>query len=326
MRWSYVIPALLLAGCAWKHAPTPIAMPTPAPEPEKVVVASLQPPAQTETDWLPSREPLPDVKASDARRSVEQANRQAIIRPRRSDFTKSVVVYPDCQGCVYEVTVGFQVITDLVFPPQEHVLKVKGDDWFEVEQKTLGEPSQYHVLVLSKLSQQEFPEIAKRTFRLTIVTNQRTLYLLLNTQDDARYAMTAVTWKPREKPKKSTTASIPGPLHGGYSLCYGDCISQHTPIPAWLPTGVGDTDVHGQTVIQLPPAWKAHDAPLLYIIGPDQEKRVTNYRPVGNSLIVDRLFTEAELRVGHDASAAVVRIVKGPQHQAVPTSATAGVR
>jgi type IV secretion system protein VirB9 len=51
------------------------------------------------------------------------------------------------------------------------------------------------------------------------------------------------------------------------------------------------------------------EMPPLWVIGPQGEGQLVNYRVRGNYMIVDRLFAAAELKLGSDPQQ-IVRIVR----------------
>ena len=62
-----------------------------------------------------------------------------------------------------------------------------------------------------------------------------------------------------------------------------------------------------RTFIVFPPALQAVEAPALFVIAPDGEVQFVNYRQADRLFIVDRLFDQAELRLG-EGRPQVVRI------------------
>ena len=68
--------------------------------------------------------------------------------------------------------------------------------------------------------------------------------------------------------------------------------------PPWRPVGVYDD---GRKVyIEFSPGIVQGEMPPLFVIGPDGNSEIVNYRTYRNVLIVDRLFAAAELRLGGD--------------------------
>jgi len=224
-------------------------------------------------------------------------------------------VYPYQAGAVYGIEVGLHVFTDLVWPPHELIIApVKADTWFEVEQKTIGHPPQAHVLIASKLSTREFPALAKKSYPMVVLTDRAAYYLTLRTHDDPQYAMTAVTWT--HLPTASTPRTTPLFASGVYHLGYDVTSLQETP-PVWMPDGIWDSE-HGHTWIHFPPAAQTTKAPVLFALNAAGEKEVVTFVPRGRWYLVDRVLTQAELRVGHDdATADVVTIRRGPHYRSI---------
>jgi P-type conjugative transfer protein TrbG len=75
--------------------------------------------------------------------------------------------------------------------------------------------------------------------------------------------------------------------------------------PRWTPTAVFN-DGH-RTFITFDPDLQVDEAPALFVIAPDGEAQLVNYRQAGGLFIVDRVFDQAELRLG-DRRPQVVRI------------------
>jgi type IV secretion system protein VirB9 len=68
--------------------------------------------------------------------------------------------------------------------------------------------------------------------------------------------------------------------------------------PPWRPLAAYDD---GRKVyIEFSPGIVQGEMPPLFVIGPDGNSEIVNYRTYRNVLIVDRLFAAAELRLGGD--------------------------
>ena len=66
--------------------------------------------------------------------------------------------------------------------------------------------------------------------------------------------------------------------------------------PTWRPLRAFDDG--RQTYIQFPLSIAFGQAPPLFLVGPEGEAQLVNYRVAGRYYIVDRLFGTAELRLG----------------------------
>jgi type IV secretion system protein VirB9 len=74
----------------------------------------------------------------------------------------------------------------------------------------------------------------------------------------------------------------------------------------WRPLRIFDDG--NKVYIEMPPASAGTDLPPLFLIGADGKAELTNYRVASPYLIVDRLFPQAELRLGAKGHQKVVRI------------------
>ncbi|MET4328624.1 P-type conjugative transfer protein TrbG [Bradyrhizobium sp. i1.15.2] len=77
--------------------------------------------------------------------------------------------------------------------------------------------------------------------------------------------------------------------------------------PPWRPVNVYDD---GRKVyIEFSAGVGQGEMPPLFVIGPEGDTELVNYRAFGNVLIVDRLFSAAELRLGgeHQQKVRIVR-------------------
>lgn len=64
----------------------------------------------------------------------------------------------------------------------------------------------------------------------------------------------------------------------------------------WTPTAVFNDG--RRTFITFDPDLQVDEAPALFVIAPDGERQLVNYRQVGGLFVVDRVFDRAELRLG----------------------------
>ena len=82
--------------------------------------------------------------------------------------------------------------------------------------------------------------------------------------------------------------------------------------PPWRPVQVFDDGA--KVYVQFPPGITQGDMPPLFILGALGGKaEIVNYRVRGNTMIVDRLFAAAELRLGVGPQQ-VVRITRTDGH------------
>lgn len=123
--------------------------------------------------------------------------------------------------------------------------------------------------------------------------------------------MAAISWAyPRDRlfalQRQNAEADAAAPLASGIALenlKFRYAISGDS--PPWRPVRAFDDD--SKVYIEFPNRIDQGEAPPLFVVGPDGDNHLVNYRVRGNYYIVDRLFAAAELRLGTDPQQ-VVRI------------------
>ena len=75
--------------------------------------------------------------------------------------------------------------------------------------------------------------------------------------------------------------------------------------PRWTPTAVFNDG--RRTFIAFDPDLQVDEAPALFVVAANGEAQLVNYRQVGGLFVVDRVFDQAELRLG-DRRPQIVRI------------------
>ena len=144
---------------------------------------------------------------------------------------------------------------------------------------------------------------------LVITTNRRTYLLELSSTPQAW--MASASWDyPKDRmlalQKQAQQAQAAAPVDSGLSLeqiKFRYAITGDS--PPWKPLRAFDD---GERVyIQFPAGIAQGELPPLFVIGPQGDGQLVNYRFRSPYYVVDRLFGAAELRLGAD-KAAVVRI------------------
>lgn len=251
-------------------------------------------------------------------RSDSEARELARVKPKPADYLNGIQVYPFKRGAIYQVYAAPEQVTDIALEPGEELISVSAGDtvrWM-VGDTNAGSTQgpQAHILVK--------PLSANISTNLVILTSRRSYYLELHAKSDAY--MTGVTWRyadnllatlrPRSEimteaqPTKLTSRndkSVPSqdmPALDNLDFAYkikGDK-------PDWRPVRAFDD---GQKVfIQFPLSISRSEAPPLFVKMGGKTSMV-NYRVKGRYYIVDRLFDEAELRLG-EKKQQVVRIIR----------------
>ncbi|QLC74667.1 P-type conjugative transfer protein TrbG [Pseudomonas sp. LPB0260] len=310
-----VCPLLLsmLAGCA-SHEPPVIALDDPVeaqrlpepPTPIEVVEmpkplalpAQLKPLSDTQAG-KPAKEP------ADERVRVSRANRDARVAPSREGYINAIQVWPYSEGALYQLYTSPGRVTAINLQAGEELVTVAAGDtvrWI-VGDTTSGSGEALRTSVLVK------PTRVDLKTNLVITTTRRT-YLLELTSTEQTW-MASVSWDyPKDHmlalQRRASAAQAAAPVDAGLALeqlrfRYGISGSN----PPWKPLRAFDD---GRKVyIQFPAGIAQGELPPLFVLGPEGDGQLVNYRFRSPYYIVDRLFGAAELRLGADQGD-VVRI------------------
>jgi P-type conjugative transfer protein TrbG len=236
---------------------------------------------------------------------VSRANAEARIAPTREGYVNAIQVWPYAEGALYQVYTSPGRVTAIMLQPGEELGAVSAGDtvrWI-VGDTTSGSGDGQRVSVLVK------PVRTGLKTNLVITTNRRAYLMELSATPQAW--MASVSWEyPKDRMLALHKAAGEGqgvaPREAGVSLeqlrfryaVRGDS-------PPWKPLRAFDD---GQRVyIQFPIAIAQGELPPLFVIGPEGDGQLVNYRYRAPYYVVDRLFAAAELRLGA-GKAQVVRI------------------
>lgn len=306
---SAVLLLSLLGGCATqKTQPPPVIT---LDEPVTVEAAKLpDPPRPIEVVVVPEALPLPEqlkvspppveMKAiqepADDRLRVARANQEARMPPTREGYVNAIQVWPYADGALYQVYTSPGRVTVIGLQEGEELVTVSAGDtvrWI-VGDTASGSGASLRVNVLVK------PTRTSLKTNLVITTNRRTYLLELSSTPQSW--MASVSWDyPKDRmlalQKQAREAQATTPIDSGLALeqirfryaITGDA-------PPWKPLRAFDD---GQRVyIQFPSAIAQGELPPLFVIGPQGEGQLVNYRFRSPYYVVDRLFGAAELRLG----------------------------
>ena len=303
----------VLAGCASQQPPV-IALDEPVeaqrlPEPPKPIeVVEVPKPLA-----LPAQlKPLPETQRSkpakepaDERVRVSRANRDARVAPSREGYINAIQVWPYSDGALYQVYASPGRVTAINLQPGEELVTVAAGDtvrWI-VGDTTSGSGDELRTSVLIK------PTRVDLKTNLVITTTRRTYLIELSSTEQAW--MASVSWDyPKDRmlalQHRASTARAAAPVDAGLTL---EQLRFHYAIsgsnPPWKPLRAFDD---GRKVyIQFPAGIAQGELPPLFVIGPEGDGQLVNYRFRSPYYIVDRLFGAAELRLGADKGD-VVRI------------------
>jgi len=313
----YALPLILiaLAGCATHGKPPPdIALDEPVaahvlPEPPKPIeVVEVPKPLQL-PEQLKSLATAPEDKAAaespDEKTRVARANAEARVAPSREGYVNAIQVWPYADGALYQVYTSPGRVTVITLQQGEELVTVSAGDtvrWI-VGDTASGAGASLRVNVLVK------PTRVGLKTNLVITTNRRTYLLELSSTPQAW--MASASWDyPKDRmlalQKQAQQAQATAPVDSGLSLeqiKFRYAITGDS--PPWKPLRAFDD---GERVyIQFPAGIAQGELPPLFVIGPQGDGQLVNYRFRSPYYVVDRLFGAAELRLGAD-KAAVVRI------------------
>ncbi|TWE05770.1 type IV secretion system protein VirB9 [Pseudomonas sp. AG1028] len=303
----------LLAGCASQESPV-IALDEPVeaqrlPEPPKSIeVVEVPKPLA-----LPAQlKPLPETQRStpakepaNERVRVSRANREARVAPSREGYINAIQVWPYSDGALYQVYASPGRVTAINLQPGEELVTVAAGDtvrWI-VGDTTSGSGDELRTSVLIK------PTRVDLKTNLMITTTRRTYLIELSSTEQAW--MASVSWDyPKDRmlalQRRASIAQATAPVDVGLTLeklRFRYAISGSN--PPWKPLRAFDD---GRKVyIQFPAGIAQGELPPLFVIGPEGDGQLVNYRFRSPYYIVDRLFGAAELRLGADKGD-VVRI------------------
>lgn len=320
--YTISVSLLSLTACATAPKPPPVisldepvrAQPLPAP-PKPIAVVEIPKPLP-----LPGQlKPLPSASDASAplapsptstpavtpQERVEQANAEARVAPTREDYVNAIQVWPYSDGALYEVYTSPGRVTVIALQAGEELVTVAAGDtvrWI-VGDTASGSGASRRVDVMVK------PTRVGLKTNLVITTNRRT-YLIELTATEAAW-MASVSWEyPRDElialQAQAQAADAAAPVASGVGL---DALRFRYAItgdsPPWKPVRAFDDGEH--VYIEFPAGIAQGELPPLFVIGPQGDGQLVNYRFHAPYYIVDRLFGAAELRLG-GKKAAVVRI------------------
>ena len=293
---------------ALPEAPKPvevIAIPVPLPLP-----GQLKPVSRRVTPRSPARV-AGRSHLADPRARVGAANEAARVEPYAQGFINAIQHYAYADGALYQVYASPGQVTDIALQEGEQLVGAgpvaAGDTvrWI-IGDTTSGSGASSRVHILVK------PTRADLVTNLVINTDRRTYHLELRGSPSTY--MASVSWiYPQDQLialRGSNAAALSStPVATGIdiaSLNFNYRIDGDK--PAWRPLRVFDDG--RQVFIEFPDTIAQGEMPPLFVIGAGGEGELVNYRVSGHHLIVDRLFTAAELRLGDKHSVQKVRIVR----------------
>ncbi len=315
MRKTLIALAALvaLAACAHKEPPPQISYDA---DDFSAAALTAEPPLPVEIVTLPEPVPLPGQlmpmpgewepppeDARDPETRIGDANSAAAMEPTGEGYVNAIQVYPYTEGALYQLYTMPEMVSNIALQPGEEIVAVSAGDTVRwVIGDTLS-GDRAHVLVK--------PIAEGLRTNLVIITDRRAYHLELRSTPETY--MASVSWHyphdallALEQRNSDAVEAVDRVIDEGLrldQLRFRYKITGDT--PPWRPVRVFD-DTY-KVYIQFPRRLDQGEAPPLFVVGPDGENQLVNYRMRGHYYIVDRLFAAAELRLGEDPQQ-VVRI------------------
>ena len=311
-RYTLLLSTAALAGCSRGDKPPQIALappvlaavipgPTPLPPTPPVQIVEVPTPLPLPGQLKPLPADKPATEARDPRARVEAANDDARVEPTRSGYVNAVQVYPFTDGALYQLYAAPGQVTNIALQPGEQLVGngpvAAGDTtrWV-IGDTTSGAGATARVHLLVK------PTRAGLATNLVINTDRRTYHLELRSAE--KTYMASLSWSyPVDEliavRRDAATAEaaqpvVVGTLDALASLNFGYRISGDK-VP-WRPVRVFDDG--RRTFVEFPVGIEQTELPPLWVIGASGEPELVNTRVSGRYVVVDRLFSAAELRLG----------------------------
>ncbi|MGJ5180223.1 P-type conjugative transfer protein TrbG [Bradyrhizobium oligotrophicum] len=234
---------------------------------------------------------------------VEAANSAARVEPRQKGYFNATQIYAYSPGALYQIYAAPGQITDIMLEEGEQLTgsgPVSAGDtvrWVVGDTESgAGETRRVHILVK--------PTRAALETNLVVNTDRRTYLLELRARD--KPYMPAVAWYyPQNAETRARQLALRPELPNPALRRFRYRIEGDD--PPWRPVNAYDD---GRKVyVEFAPGIVQGELPPLFVIGSDGALEIVNYRTFRNTLIVDRLFAAAELRLGADEQRKV-RIVR----------------
>jgi type IV secretion system protein VirB9 len=236
------------------------------------------------------------ISARSAAKSLADANSGARQRAAPGTFEDATLLYAYEPGAIYELQTSPDFVSALLLEPGEALIDIAAADTarWSVSNTVSGNRT---ILIVK-------PSAAKLKTNIVLVTDRRA-YLIeaVSAAGDIYTAQAAWTYPAPDGPDLAAkTADAPArPIHENYVLK-----APRKGPPAWMPVKVWDDGL--KTYVQFPDAVAASEMPPLFIRTPEGLELV-NYRIDGKRYEIDRIFEEAELRLGAKKPV-IVRILR----------------
>lgn len=299
-------------------APAPVSLPLlafpppPKAPPGPIVVASTPVPNPPERRHVvqPASQPMTG-EGSDPAQRVARANAAARVQPSQGAYANAAQIYEYEEGALFQVYTAPGQITDIALQAGESLSGTgpvaAGDTtrWVIGDTESgAGPERRVHILVK--------PTRANLQTNLVINTDRRTYHVELRATP-ATY-MASVAWRyPADEARAAAEAAAAAAAleRAAVQLVSFENLNFdyriEGPRPTWRPVRVFDDG--RQTFIEFPHSVVQSEMPPLFVnAGRGRQGELVNYRVSGQRMIIDRLFDQAELRLGNQRNQQRVRI------------------
>jgi type IV secretion system protein TrbG len=281
---------------------------TPIPEPPAPIVIAIPEPLPLPGQLMPIERPG-RAEPREPTSRVSAANAAARVEPARDGFINAVQSYPYTAGALYQVYTAPGHVTDIVLQEGERLVGAgpvaAGDTarWIIGDTTSgAGPAARVHILVK--------PTRPDLSTNLVINTDRRTYHLELRATRATW--MASVSWSyPADAlialRQGQAAAADAAPVADGIALDrlrFDYRISGDR--PPWRPVRAYDDG--RQVYVEFPGGIAQAEMPPLFVVGASGAAELVNYRVRGRHMIVDRLFSAAELRLGAGRRQQRVRI------------------
>jgi type IV secretion system protein TrbG len=308
---SLILVSLLLVGCESVETPSVVVLPDQRMVPAIRLpddsadsmprIVEIKVPVASPQLRPPGASVLPVTTTGTA--AIDSAKAGATTQPRSDGFLNAIQYYDYAPGLVYTAVTSPGYVTTVSLAVGEKLLTAAAGDttrWI-VQSVDSGSGATAQTLLLVK------PRRAGLQTNLVITTDQRIYSLDLSSTESSTYH-TMIAWnypfgdavmiRNQVAQQQVQAQAI---LATGIDLMkanfnYLILKQKHARTPPWCPVRAFDDG--RKTYIQFPPKVSVTEAPPLFVMGTHGDAQLVNYRVKGDWYIVDRLFDNAELRIG----------------------------
>ncbi|WP_198283237.1 P-type conjugative transfer protein TrbG [Sphingomonas sp. PAMC 26617] len=245
-------------------------------------------------------------------RPVAVATDAARISPRLAGWQGATQLFVYAPGGLYVVTAAVGQVTDIMLQEGEMLSDTGAVAAGDTVRWVVGEAAsgeglarRTHILVK--------PTDPSLATNLVINTNKRTYHVELRSTPSVYMASVGWSYPQDEliaiqRARDAATAKAETQVQTGINPALLDFAYRLSgPDVAWKPAQVFDDGA--KTYVLMPAGIAQTELPPLFLLGEKNKAELVNYRVSGRYLIVDRLFTVAELRLGAKKQQ-VVRITR----------------